>query len=85
MKHHSDGKVYSERGFREYVVFDSKVTSVRVHQSSSAEADKVWIHTKPHPHMLEVYGEDWTYPAELTVEEAIKVRDALSEFIEDYS
>lgn len=70
---------YTHRGFRIYAddVTDSKGSKVSVVQSSSAEDDCVWIFTK---------NDQWANPdPHLNVEQARIVRDALTEFIDEYA
>ena len=64
---------YTPRGFAIYAEFrDSYGNNIRVQQSSNAEVDAVWIFVLRD-------GEE-TY---LTVEQAVLVRDALTEFIQE--
>jgi hypothetical protein len=71
---------YTERGFANYVTLTDKYNSeVTVRKSSLATDDCVWIfasnpdqgYKEPSPH--------------LNVEMAVKVRDALDEFIREHS
>lgn len=69
---------YTHRGFRIYAddVIDSKGSKISVVESSSAEDDCVWIFAR---------NEQWPKAEpHLNVEQARAVRDALTEFINEY-
>lgn len=71
-------KKFTPRGFAIYDEFeDSYGSTIRVQESSNAEVDAVWIFTD---------NEDTNNPSpHLSVSEAIQLRNALNEFIEEYS
>jgi hypothetical protein len=67
---------YTERGFRDYAeLVDRYGSTVTVRESSNAMTDCVWIFCKNdvHPGM------------HLTVDQARIVRDALTEFIDEFA
>lgn len=79
--------VDNDRNLGRYALFtDTYGAEVKVSQSSSAEGPHVWIFVKGgganNPdHHLAVKGES---AAHLSLEQATLVRDALSEWLQDY-
>jgi hypothetical protein len=72
-------RTFTPRGFVIYDKFaDQNGHGVRVQQSSLATEDCVWIFCE------DVTGKPWGLTPHLTVDQAIRVRDALTAFIDEH-